>query len=513
MKKNIYIKIFGGIVVFLVMLETTVWGQNQAKIDSLNRVLQTAKQDTHRVNALLGLSKVYQIDNIDTASILAKQALDLANLLKSKLKQAESLHLIGIHYYRQYLSPEAIDYLKKSIALFQPLNRMEPVVIGYGLIGDCYSSEGEFIQALKYYKLCLDVAKKEKKEKHKGIALMGMGALYSSQKQYGQALAYYKQCLAHNQNYNIPKEIIRSLNAIGALYFEQKKYEEAVPYFQQALDKSTETNNKPGRGYALMNIGNAYIHRYPKELKGIPYYKQAQKIFEELNDVSTLMVLNHNIAAQYISCSMKGGDVSYAKEALSYNQKAIDMAVAISAKKNLKAFYPTRVDIEVVLRNFRAAYKYQKLAELYSDSLYNEDISEAIGKLEAQNEIEARIDREKRAKAAAAAAQKTTRQARDARQYIGITAGLAMLFSLGFVLRRRSARNTPSDKRRQRQNRLLPLIWFVGLLLSFEFLLIISEPYINKISGKAPIYELIFNVAVALFFTPAYRFFSAEKEK
>lgn len=83
-------------ILFIVLL---CWlfpplGQGQ-KIDSLEKVLLTAKEDTNKFNALLQLGNIFTNSNPDTAIYFHTQATLLAGKLKEELKKAEAIRATG----------------------------------------------------------------------------------------------------------------------------------------------------------------------------------------------------------------------------------------------------------------------------------------------------------------------------------------------------------------------------------------------------------------------------------
>ena len=73
-----------------------LFAQDQAKIDSLNGLLESAEHDTTRAKVLIELGKQYRKGNLELAMEKYEQALSFARKARSKKWEAYSLNGIGI---------------------------------------------------------------------------------------------------------------------------------------------------------------------------------------------------------------------------------------------------------------------------------------------------------------------------------------------------------------------------------------------------------------------------------
>jgi hypothetical protein len=53
--------------------------------------------------------------------------------------------------------------------------------------------------------------------------------------------------------------------------------------------------------------------------------------------------------------------------------------------------------------------------------------------------------------------------------------------------------------------RVMDIALFLGILLLFEFLLILFDPIIDQYSGGIPVQKLVFNTFIALLIAPLHR--------
>lgn len=112
----------GTLVKFVLLLLISACVQAQTATatdaDSLNRLLQTEKQDTNRVKLLLQLGKSYFYSTPDTALMLGQQALLLSRQAGFATGEVQSLSLIAHAFSLMGNYPKALglslEVLKKA---------------------------------------------------------------------------------------------------------------------------------------------------------------------------------------------------------------------------------------------------------------------------------------------------------------------------------------------------------------------------------------------------------------
>ena len=255
MNYNKYILAFICISVFLslCLLPSYICHAQSAKIDSLQKVLLTAKEDTNKVNALNALSEqLWKKGNYDTALIYANNALALANSLSFGEGRGEA-------------------GWKKGIAK------------AYNNIGIIYQEQGNYPEALKEHfaslKLKEELLEQAKRsgnpaalrESKQGIAAShnNIGLIYYEQGNYPEALKEYFASLKLREEIAYKQGIAMSHNNIGIIYKEQGNYPEALKEYFAALKLREEIGDKQGIAYSHNNIGDIYMEQgnYHQALK------------------------------------------------------------------------------------------------------------------------------------------------------------------------------------------------------------------------------------------------------
>jgi hypothetical protein len=130
------------------------------------------------------------------------------------------------------------------------------------------------------------------------------------------------------------------------------------------------------------------------------------------------------------------------------------------------------------------------------DSLFSDDKSKEIGKLEGRHEMEMADMERKRQEEMEAKAKLAEKERKNLLQYSGIVLVLLIVGVLILVLG--VVKVKPS---------IASGITFFAFLLFFEFLLILLDPAIERWSGGEPVYKLLFNAVIAACIFPVHAFF------
>ena len=114
-----------------------------------------------------------------------------------------------------------------------------------------------------------------------GGTLNNIGGVYDNQGNYGEALRYYKQSLAIRRQVGDRAGEGTTLNNIGGVYRAQGNYGEALRYYEQSLAISRQVGDRAGEGITLSNIG-ATLARQENYLDALLPLNEAFNLFESL---------------------------------------------------------------------------------------------------------------------------------------------------------------------------------------------------------------------------------------
>lgn len=485
--------------------------------------LITETKVMERINELNSLSRKYTILwKTDSAFIFAKKALDESLRMEYSAGVAESY--ISLCFFAKYYDYNRLnEYISKlneisqrtgyskgmaycdfyraeilsdisQVRAFSCLEKARHILeknelsadlaIVLGREGELFANRSDFTEALKYYVLALKQFDKKSSNMnniyyryHYSMLLNTIGIAYKNMKDYSKSMDYYKLYLQESERLGEMWGVAIACNNMGNLEMSMGHPKKALNYYERTKKVWDSLGVDNYNGDLYLNLGNVYID---------------QKNFSLASDCldSSLAIYKRKKSptdiAKAISCR---GDLFAAKKKFGNAIQEYNLSIATdSIAKNLQLYVENYRGLAASydsLDKFEKAYYYFKLYSAARDSLFNSEKAKEAGLLTANYEIQKQIEEEKRKAELAAIREKEETNRRNTIQYTGITIFVAVLFTLLFLIGKYRISDT-----------VLEVLVFVSLLLLFEFIQVIFDPLINRITGSEPFYLLLANLAI-----------------
>ncbi len=338
MKKGLRLYILMFLSFFIGGSGTTVLAQN---IDSINRALNIAKDDTNKVNTLNKLSR--QLNNTgehEKSLKYATEAINISQKLSFKKGEANGYKNIGNIYINQSNYPKALEYYLQSLKAFEDIGDKQG-------IGKCYGNLGNVSQY---------------------------------QKDYPKALEYYLKSLKYFEEVGDKQLIAASYSNIGEAYRKQAIFSKALDYDLKSLKIRQEIGDKQGIGNCYNNIGIIYKHQgdYPKALE---CYLKALKIREEIKDKQGLGGCFNDMAELY-------NKLSNHKLALHYGYLGLHINKEIGNIEQERISYESIAEAYASTNQYKEAYTNYVFFKRLTDSIFSAENSKRIGDLKTHYEVQ-----------------------------------------------------------------------------------------------------------------------------
>lgn len=476
------------ILTALATILSTVAFAQSPRIDSLRRVIETSKDDTIRSGALCGLCwNLLNAGKLEEALEKGKEGIALCR--KSEKPEFEALcHLnVGSVYFSQGDYTNAIANYKQSLDVSERIGDRQGMAKASGNLGNVYCNQGDFAKGLANFQLSLKIMEETGEEDVAASMMNNIGMVYDSQDDNEHAFEYFQKCLtAARKIGNANLEAI-SLSNIGMSLGKQKKYEEGLQNLLQSVSIKEKAGDWPFVALNLNNIGNIYS-KLKDNQKAIETFKRALTIAQQHKIKRAEALSLSNLSTSYF-------DMRQTQAAKSAAENGLKVAQEIGQLEYKKSSAYALYRADSALANWKAAFESHRLYKIYSDSMKNDDQSKELGRLESKYAFEKQAEEEKRLAEEAARIEAEQTERRNNLQYLSIFAALIALFgALVFM------------GRFQVPVRLMEVALFAGLLIVFEFLLVLFDPIVDDFSGGAPVYKLIFNTCIAIIFAPLHHF-------
>lgn len=246
------------------------------------------------------------------------------------------------------------------------------------IIGGTYFVQGDYDFALKNFLDAFQIYTDLKDTTMMSRLLSNVGLVYKNIDDYDNSLKYYKRALKLvSPNDTSTKS--RLINNIGVVFQKLNEFDTAKYYLKKSFELKSQLSDEKGKANTLTNLGIIAFEQ--KELSvAITYHQRALRIEESLNRDEGIAKCMNNIGSTYIQMNRYDSAFYYAGIALEIGKR-------LGTKEQIKQSYKTLTLCADARQDFKNAFRYQTLFMQMKDSLFNEDISRKLGRLESRLEL------------------------------------------------------------------------------------------------------------------------------
>jgi len=271
-------RISGIFLLVLAFSALSAQTDRERKIDSIQTLLATAKDDTHKVNSLITLAELLRKDDIPTAMKKGEEALTLARKIVWKPGEAAACNIMGNSHWAKMEFKEALGYYEKSTALYLENGLEEKAAVPMNNAGMIYFRLDDYPHALE--------------------------SLFKAKKIFDKE--------------GNKKKIANNNLQLGNVYFALEEPYKARDYYQKSLDAFTDLGDSTLIGIQLMNIGLVYSEKLNNPDSALIYYLPAHKILMKTEDEYNKVIIHLNMSGAFVGkkdyeSGMKYSEIAYQK--------------------------------------------------------------------------------------------------------------------------------------------------------------------------------------------------------
>ncbi len=488
------------LMMICIFLFSFVYGQT--KVDSLLSLIKMDKEDTSKVNDLNLLAWELMYSNPDTSIIMGMQALELAaKILKSvtadkdeglKLKAkkgiAQSCNGLGVFFWLKGAYPVSIEYHLKAYQIRKNIGSKLGMSTSLNNLGLVYKSQGNFIASLECYQQSLQLCTELGEFKLIATDLANIGSIYAELGENDKALDFFQKSILVGKKINDKVVMANTFSSIGNLYYYTNNYVFARKYYSDGLKIAEEIGNYHLVANILCNLGSieASGENFDAAMK---YFDRGLEIAWDLGDFGIIATITGNIGIIY-------SDQGNFREAERYLLESLEISKEIGSLLDVSNLSQSLSELYAKSGDFKLAYEYHVHYVTTNDSIFNDQKSKEIGRLEAQYELEMQTREQKLSEQEKLRFQIRQRTRKNLLQYSGILILLVLItlvvIIFGYI---------------KVSARMASAITFFAFLLLFEFLLVLLDPYIDDWCNGEPAYKLFFIAIIAALIFPIHGFF------
>ena len=329
------------IVSYIYLFSPRVFSQNARKADSLLYELKNSNL-SKKERAKLLTDIAFWHTKLDTALILAKEALGITQEIDAPFLEAGAWEEIGGIEHALGNKTLSLKATLKALKIYESLGLQEEQAASYAQLANSNMADSNYESAIQYLTKAKEIYKEKKKD---------------------------------------AKLIYTTLN-LGEAYRLANKIDSAKFNFIKVLKENKKLKDAIVQSYSQGNLGMIYNAQDSLALAKV-HLKAAINTLKELEDSYATSVYLAELGTVY----QKEGNLKIAEEKF---LESLDMAQESGLKEQARDFSAKLTLFYEGQGDYLAALRYQKLFQVYQDSLVNKTNIKEIERLKAGYEIDKR---------------------------------------------------------------------------------------------------------------------------
>ncbi len=309
--------IFFLILTVLGLNSKAVFSENY--VDSLVNVINTSRNETHRLHAMVNLSRVLVTTNRDSTLALLNAAAKLATNPDPVLR-ARYYNSWGLYYWYNREFDKAIGMYNKVLELPETDGLLRHMAEALNNKGNLILRRGEVDSALMLFNESLRIDLKRDNLDGAAKTSNDLASLYTKQGQYELALRYLHDAVDHFERVGDDFKLTRAYNSMGIIYNSLNQADNAFKAYYQAVETAISPRDIDHIVTVYNNLFSSYLNQPNQFEKALQYAEKALEIAEERDDKNLLMVLNSNLSLYHNKVGNTSKSLHYSRLALAFAQ-------------------------------------------------------------------------------------------------------------------------------------------------------------------------------------------------
>jgi two-component sensor histidine kinase len=329
------------LIVFSSFISISAYSQNRKKADSLLNLLNNESLKPKEEFRLI-VSIAHSHPNMDTALRFSKMSFQLAQKINEPILQAEALEEISHLENKLGNIGKSISASFRALQIYESRDMSLRQASTYTQLANNYLSNQNYSSAISYLKKAKTIFENSNSDTKLAYTILNLGEVYRLSSHDDSAKTSFKNVLKLNEIIKSDIAESYSLGNLGMVYSTQDSLEMAKTNLQEAIDILRELKDSYATSVYLAELGEVY------QKENSP--KQAEEKYLE----------------------------------------AMTMAQEAGLKEQIRDFSEKLTQFYEQQGNYNKALAYQKLFQVYQDSLVNKANIQEIERLKAGYEIDKR---------------------------------------------------------------------------------------------------------------------------
>jgi tetratricopeptide (TPR) repeat protein len=350
-------------------------------------------------------------------------------------------------------------------------------VLGLSCLGYDYRAFGNTARSLEYNLKAKMVAENSKDDRLISTCEIGLATNYIDLGDYAKAKAYNLSALKKGSHVEVNFLTIIAYMTMGEIYLYTAQLDSALMYSQRAYELSMSTGIKEYLGGIYQQLGSVQAKLHNPTL-ALSYLNLSLQEATKIKSPKYINIAYNAIAEFYFNDNQKDSAILYSKKAIAAVHHTAFSTMKIKPAKLLLNIY-RQVNVD-------SAFKYSEMHRVANDSLYNiKTIQQAQLMTFEENARQQELAVENI---------RSEEQHQQNIQFALLALGITIFIILFLLLSRSFITNT----------RVIELLGVFALLIVFEFLNLVTGPYIDRVTNHSPVLMLLALVAMAGLLVPLH---------
>jgi serine phosphatase RsbU (regulator of sigma subunit) len=342
------------------------------------------QRDTALSKTLNLVARIYAPYNPDTAIIISKEALQLAQKHNWESGAGISLHQLGMFYINTGDNETAYTYFQQALSIWSrhekssdsllQKNALKRKAATLNMLGIYYDNIGQYPRAIEHYLLSLKYHERNKNKPSMALVYGNIGLVYSNLDEFEKALTFHNKALDIDKELGNLGGVGRHMANIGMIYLDQGNLEKALETQLAALELQEKHSSPQEVGYNYGNIGNTYSQLASREKntrvrdslykKALEYDNKAIRQLTEVGDMNGVARNTGNVGVTYVEMKLYN-------QAIPYLEKAIMLCDTMQMLREKMKFEIRLSNAYQYTGNTAKALEHYKAYSIAKDSIFN----------------------------------------------------------------------------------------------------------------------------------------------
>ncbi len=415
-----------------------------------------------------GLAQTFQTYNIDSLKLVLRTELHDTNRIWA-------LNNLGRNIPN---SDTIITLAEEAIALSRKIGFKKGEAEAYNNIGYWFNQQGNYPKALRSYLHSIQLSESVNFEAGLKRSFNSISTIYIYLKDYSAAIGYSEKARRLSIKLKDFQTLALATSWLSKAYLELHRTDSALRYAQLSYEIASRLNEPFSLYFATARLGeiNAATGNYSLALE---YLRMSLNFSKKDGRYFRISGVHQQLAMVFKSTGMRDSCLWHAQEAFLISKQQNLYGTLLSSSLLLSELYEGRNDSE--------SLRYHKFALTAKDSLFSQEKNRQIADLSFNETLrQQELEAEKR---------QAAEDRKNNLQYAAIALGFVLFVILFLLLSHTIMANQT----------IIKFLGTLALLIVFEFMNLLLDPFIGSLSNNSPLLMLTIMVCIAALLIPVHQ--------